>query len=116
MLQRQVRYNTITDTAEQERMRYRWIFAIVNSITEVKRIKERIIHQLAPVSDLEELIDYLFSHSRGLHCYVFAFSSEQAKIKFPLNIYSNLKQFKHDRNLSERAEIDLIYYVERLKI
>jgi len=114
MIERKIRYNMFTDIAEQERMRYRWIFAILNSATEIRRIREKIFEQLSPLSDLDEIIDYLVPHSRGIHCNIFAFSSEREHIESPLDIYANKKQFKKDRDLTEKIEFDMIPYIERL--
>ena len=102
------------DTAEQMRMRYRWIFAIVNSATEERRIRGRILEQMAPSFEFVELMDYIIPKSRGLHCTIFSFSSEQSRIENPLDIYANLSRFRRDRSLVEMAEEGLIHYAERL--
>ena len=43
MIERQIRYNFRTETAEQEEFtRHKWIFLIINKPEEIRRIRERI--------------------------------------------------------------------------
>jgi len=114
MVRRGIRWNKSTDTAEQAEVRYRYVFAIINSATEVRRIKEKIWEQLGTICELNQITDYLIPHSRGLHCNMFAFSSPVAEMRNPRDIYDNPSSFRFDRDLLERTEIDSLPYIERL--
>lgn len=114
MTERGIRWNVNIKTGEQERTRYRYTFAIVNTPREIERIQGRIFDKLAPIDEFREICDYPISQSDGLHCDVFSFSTDVGKIRHPEKIYANLKQFRHDRDLYERDEGEIIPYIERL--
>jgi len=115
MVERQVRWNLETDTGEQVRPRYKYFFVIINKPKEIRRIRERILGQLASASEFDPLCDYLFENSGGLHGKVFSFLSERGRIEHPEAIYDNLRQFKKDRDLGQRTEEQWIFYLKRFE-
>ena len=110
MLERQVRYNLKTETGEQENIRHRWTFLIINESREIGRIRERIYQQLEPIVELKNLSEGLIEYSNGLHYDFFSFSTNKGKIERADKIYDS-KKFKQDRDLFERDEIGLIRYL-----
>ena len=114
MIRRQLRWNMEINTGEQERMRYRYVFAIINEKREIERISKRIFEQLAPVDLLNPICDYSDKGWNGIHCRVFALSSEVGRIEHPKLIYDSPDYFKQDRDLAEKTEIELIPWLERL--
>ena len=114
MAMREIRWSVEIDPAEQERQRYRWTWAIVNVPIEIRRIKQRILKQISPASDMREIGDYPIPNSGGLHAYLFSVSSDKLEIEDPFSIYRNLKRFRRDRDLLDRSEGALLSYIERL--
>ena len=115
MVRRLVRWNVKTDTGEQIRLRHRYTCAVVNTPTEIERVKKRFLTQLAVADDFREICDYPIPGSKeGLHCEVFSFSSEVGRIRIPEKIYANPRQFRFDRDLYERDEGEIIPYIKRL--
>ena len=113
-INRQVRWNMTTDPGEQVRLRHKYIFAIVNEPREIDRIIERMIVEFAPSDDFIPICDYAIEKSRGLHCKVLSFSSERGRIEHSERIYDNPGFFRHDRNLANKSETELIPYLNRL--
>ena len=97
MLDRQVRYNVSTTLGEQEFVRHRWTFMVINEPREIKRIREKIYLELDPIIDLKELYHEPIQGSGGLHCDFFSFSTSKGRIDSPTKIY-NSKKFKKDRD------------------
>jgi hypothetical protein len=102
-IERQIRYNLKTDTGEQENMRYRYTFLIINEPREIERIKERIWQEMFPIAYLNKIDEGQIKNSRGLHYELFSFSTDKGKIENPQKIYDvKYPKFGKDRNLSER--------------
>ena len=114
MVERMLRWNRFTDTGEQERLRHRYVFAIINEPREIERIKQRIIEQLGPADDFTHISYTPLHRTNGLCCMVFSVASEKARIEHPERIYDNLEQFRRDRNLRDITERNLLRYLERL--
>ncbi|VVB84040.1 Uncharacterised protein [uncultured archaeon] len=110
MLERQIRYNRFTSTAEQEFERHKWIFLVINEPRELSRIKERIFSQLKPIS-FKKLGYSAIPLSGGLYYDYFSFTSERGEIEEPNKIYHS-KKFKQDRDLTEKRELELLKYLE----
>jgi len=117
---RQIRYNIETDTAEQETLRHRWTFFILNEQTEIKRIKERCISKLSQNSefnkadDYQELAENSIPKTGGLHYLAFAVSSTKGDLTSSDKgkIYTRPQKFTLDRRLTpEKNDIwfDTIY-------
>jgi hypothetical protein len=103
MIERQIRYYVSTDIGDQIRQRHEWIFLIVNTSTEIKRIRDRISFQLAPIDNVYEHYDKIIQESRGLRCRIFSFSSDIGKIFDKSKIY-NSPNFHLDRELSIKRD------------
>jgi len=112
MVKRKIRYNIYTNTGEQEFLRNRWTFAIINNPNEIKKIQQKLFTQLNPCADLYENYSCGIKNSNGLHCKVFSFSSEKGK--FSLKEVYNSNDFKKDRNLKDTSEQNLENYVQNL--
>ena len=110
---RQVRYNIKTATGDQEFARHRWTFMIINTPDEIKRIRERVYQQLAPVVECKNLYNEPISNSNGLHGDFFSFSTYKMKIEDTHAIY-DAKNFKKDRNLKEGNDVVLSSYLEKI--
>jgi len=102
MTDRLIRWNVFGDPADQIRQRYRYTVVIINDKREIERISQRFFDQMAPVNDLNEILDEPIPKSKGLRWHVFSFSSDVETIKKPREIYDNSMQFKRERNLSEK--------------
>ena len=111
MIERQVRYNIHTYTGEQEFERHKWTFMVINTPTEIERIRERIFRQLKPIRDGGFGKDIL-PDSDGLHYDCFWITSEFGKIEED-KIYAS-KKIKLDRDLFERDEISLNRYLNSI--
>ena len=114
MGERKLRWNRFTDTGEQIRLRHKYVVAILNEPREIQRIRQRFLEQMIPVDDINDILDASIPGSKGLHCRIFSFSSDQDRIRNFNKIYANLRQFRKDRDLYERSEKDLLDYVSRL--
>ncbi len=114
MVNRCVRWNMFTNKGEQIRSRHRYTFAVINQPREIDGITEKLIQQMAVVDEFEVIYDGSVLGSNGLHCRVFAFSSDMGMIQRPSEIYDNPKQFRRDRDLYERHGKHILPYVERL--
>jgi len=115
MVRRLVRWNVETDTGEQVRLRYRYTVAIINKPSQIEIIKGRFLNHLAPVDDFNEICEHSIPHSDGLHRIVFSFSSDSV-IRDLGEIYEWPADIRHDRSLSEKDEIAIIPYLERLTL
>jgi len=118
-IDRQVRYNLFTNTGDQESLRYKWTFFIINEPREIKRIEQRILETLAVCDEKEVLAESNISNSRGIWYKAFNLKSEKGFLcpKDKEKIYANLKKFKKDRNLREwfkKPDIWFDKYVGRL--
>jgi len=114
MVERRVRWGRTIDTGDQIRMRFRYTVAIVNVPRQITRIKDRFLEQMAPSDEVHEVCDYTIPGSGGIHCMIFSFSSTRFHIEDSDKIYKRPEEFRHDRDLFERDEVDMIPYIERL--
>ena len=112
MIERQVRYNIHTSTGEQQFERHKWTFMIINTPTEIERIRERIFRQLELIRDGNFGKDILPS-SGGLYYDCFWITSQRGKLEEPNKIYAS-KKFKLDRDLFERDELSLNRYLNSI--
>lgn len=112
-VQRQIRYNFFSDTGEQIRQRHRWTVSILNELREIKKIKQRMFEQFAPVNDINVNYLSLIPKTKGIYCEIFSFSTDTDKILNKAKIYAS-PNFKRDRNLVERSEVGLENYVKSL--
>jgi hypothetical protein len=85
---------------------------IINEPREIDGIRKKLFQQLAPVSDLTTNYESLIPNSNGLHCEIFSFSSDTAKIRDQRKVYDS-RDFRQDRDLSDRPEQNLENYVQR---
>lgn len=120
MIERQLRYNVFTSTAEQETLRHKWIFLIINEPREISRIEERILGVLSPCSEKYELGKGSIQKSRGLHYYSFSILSKVGYLDYNdrRKVYDVDKKFKKDRNLRDGIKDQdawLDNYVMRLR-
>ena len=113
MAERQVRWNRFIDTGEQTRLRYRYVFAIVNEPRDIGIIERKILEELSPVDDYCLVCDWSIPRSRGLYCKVLSFSSDVGKIDHPKRIYDSPK-FHLDRRLVDADEARLSPYLREL--
>lgn len=113
MVIRQVRWNMFTDSGEQIELRHRYTIAILNEPREIERIKQRFFSELSPLADFTENYDSLIPRTKGLHLKIFSFSSRCGEISNPRVIYYS-KNFKKDRDLSDRNECKLEKYAQNL--
>ena len=99
-----VRYNVRTDTADQSEWAHRWTFFVVNTLTEIGRIKQRVLDALAPTGECAELAEDRIPRSRGLRYEAFALSSNKGVLDAEelRKIYDNPRQIKKDRALNDR--------------
>ena len=111
-IQRQIRYNLFTDPGEQVLLRNRWVVAILNEPREIRRIEQRFYEQLSHVDDVN-VHYYSLIKGSGFYCKIISFSSEKSKILSPEKIYAS-SNFRRDRGLVERSEVDLESYVKNL--
>jgi len=103
-----------TDVGEQVPQRHRWTVALVNAPRQISLIRERLLSELSPVSDIEEHFEMAIPKSRGLHFEAFSFSSDRGKIERPERVY-NSRRLHYDRNLSVvRDEASWEEYLLRL--
>ncbi len=114
MVRREVRWNRVTDTGEQIRLRHRYTIAIINDSREVRRIKERFLEYLSPTADVIDICDWTIPRAGGLRCIVFSFSSDVGLIDEPERIYNNLREFRWDRDLIDRSQEFLFPYLRRM--
>jgi len=117
MVERQVRWNRFIDKGEQTRLRYRYVFAIVNEPREIGIIERKLLEELAPVDDHRLICDWQIPTSDGshcsLHCRVFAFSSGTGRIEHPERIYDS-KRFYYDRRFYDVDEVRLSSHLREL--
>lgn len=113
-IERRISYYVKTDFGDQTNPRHKWTFLVINQPIEVGRIRQKLVEQLAMVSDPVEHYDFQIVDSRGLHCVVFSFLSEKGEMKDKDMIYSS-KNFRRDRDLSiDRDELGWAKYVSGL--
>ena len=109
-VERQVRWNKVTNIGEQEVVPYRWTFMIINEPTEIERIRQRVYDYMEPVDEPRSLDEGLIEGSRGLHYDFFSFSTDKSRINNPGEIYGG--RFLKDRDLIESDEVGLARYLE----
>lgn len=103
-----------TDMGEQVRSRNRYTVVIINTPSQIKIIKGRFLHHLVPVDDVYEICDHSIPKT-DLHRAAFSFSSDSVIRDFD-EIYRWPADIRKDRSLSERDEIAMIPYLERLTL
>jgi hypothetical protein len=113
MVERQVGWNRFIDKGEQTRLRYRYVFAIVNEPREIGIIERKLLEELAPVDDYRSICDWGIPETNGLHCKVFAFSSGVGRIEHPEKVYGSSK-FYYDRRLLDVDELRLVPHLRAL--
>ncbi len=113
MVKRQITYNMRTKTGEQEPVRHRWTFMVINEPREIERIIERIYEQLRPIDELKNNYEGLLPNSNGLYYKFFSFSTDKSTIPYPNKIYDS-KNFRKDRNLMERNDVGLDRYLNSI--
>ena len=104
MVERQIRWNRLIDTGEQTRLRYKYVFAIINEPREIEIIERKLLEELAPVDGYNRVCDWVVRRSNGLHCKVISFSSERGVITHPKKVYDSPK-FHYDRRLLDLGEV-----------
>ena len=112
MVRRLVRWNMTTDFGEQVRSRYRYTVAIINTPSQIKIIKGKFLRHLVHTDDFYEICEHSIPKT-GLHGIAFSFSSDSV-IRDYDKIYRRPADIKKDRSLSERGEVAMITYLERL--
>ncbi len=114
MVRRLVRWNMETDTGEQVRSRNRYTVVIINKPGQIKIIRGRFLTHLAPTKDVYDICEHSIPGS-DLHRVAFSFSSDSVIRDFD-EIYRWPADIRKDRSLSERDEIAMIPYLERLTL
>ncbi|MBS3094593.1 hypothetical protein J4474_02915 [Candidatus Pacearchaeota archaeon] len=101
---RQVLYNVETDVGEQVALRHRWTFLLVNDLTELSLIKERILKNLAPSDNYNRHAEGLVQNSGGLHYLAFSLSSENGILRNDQwrKIYDKPEGINSERKFNER--------------
>lgn len=117
MVERQVRWNRFIDKGEQTRLRYKYVFLIVNEPREIGIMERKVLEELAPVDDHRPICDWQIPASHkshcSLHCKVFSFSSGVGRIEHPERIYSS-SRFYYDRRLLDVDEVRLTPHLRTL--
>ncbi len=115
-VERKIRWNVKTDTGEQEIMRHRWWFLIINELREIERIEQKIYDQIQTIDDLMIIDRGRIEKSKGLHYVVINFLSHKGPFSksrpFEISVYDG--DMKRDRDLYQREKDDALFeYIQR---
>jgi len=99
-IQRQIRYNVRTETGEQVALRNNWIFLVINHPREIQRISQRILENMPPCDEMEELYQSKIPGERGMHYSLISLLNEKGNLVWyeRQKIYKS-PNFWYDRNL-----------------
>jgi hypothetical protein len=111
---RQIRYWVSTNPDEQAEFHHEWTFCVINKEREARRIKDKILTELAPAAEHVELSEGLIPKTEGLHYLAFDVLSQHGELRFDQRkrIYDVRGKFRLDRDLEGMSSKPDIWFPE----
>ncbi|MBT7102589.1 hypothetical protein HN935_03710 [archaeon] len=109
---RQIRYNKETISGAQEQWRFQNTFFILNTESQIRIIREKILGALGQCDELEELESGLLIPKGSLHGKLVTVKSNTAEIRDRRRVY-NTEAWRYDRTLRSMNDVDFATYCEQ---
>ena len=111
---RQIRFNKGTNPGEQDLWRYQHTFFILNSREQIKIIQEKVLDELAPCDELEELESDIIIPKGVLQGKLITLKSNTTEIKDRARVY-NTESWHYDRTLKPMSDVQFNEYCKQFR-